>query len=93
MAKFKLNRRTLADLCNQIETEEQKAPEQNQEEVGSSDGGATTDGGRGGVDAYGSDDEVNGMLLQKIQGKILGVLKLDASVSPAKPQKPVPVKD
>ena len=80
-------------MCNQIETEEQKAPEQNQEEVGSSDGGATTDGGRGGVDAYGSDDEVNGMLLQKIQGKILGVLKLDASVSPAKPQKPVPVKD
>lgn len=88
VAKFKLNRRTLADLCNQIETDEQKKQDENIEEAGTSDGGATTDGGRaGGADAYGSDDEANGMLLQKIQGKILGVLKLDSAV-PAKPQKP-----
>lgn len=89
VAKFKLNRRTLADLCNQIETDEQKQDEENIEEAGTSDGGATTDGGRGGD--YGSDDEANGMLLQQIQGKILGVLKLDAV--PAKPQKPVPNKE
>jgi len=85
VAKFKLNRRTLADLCNQIETDEQKQDEDNIEEAGTSDGGATTDGGRGGGDDYGSDDEANGMLLQQIQGKILGVLKLDAAVPASKP--------
>ena len=92
VAKFKLNRRTLADLCNQIETEEQK--KENAEEVGTSDAGATTDGGRAGADAYGSDDEANGVLLQQIQGKILGVLKLDAAVPPdSKSQKPAQSKD
>ena len=94
MAKFKLNRRTLADLCNQIETDEQKQNEENVEEAGTSDGGATTDGGRAGGDNYGSDDEANGMLLQQIHGKILGVLKLDTSVpASTKPQKPVQNKD
>ncbi len=67
VTKFKLNRRTLADLCNQIETDEQKKQDENIEEAGTSDGGATTDGGRaGGADAYGSDGEANGMLLQQI---------------------------
>jgi len=67
VAKFKLNRRTLADLCSQIETDEQKKEDENIEEAGTSDGGATTDGGRGGgADAYGSDDEANGALLQQI---------------------------
>lgn len=94
VAKFKLNRRTLADLCNQIETDEQKKDEENIEEAGTSDGGATTDGGRGGADGSGSDDEANGMLLQQIHGKILGVLKLDAAEPPNnKPQKPAPPKD
>ena len=57
----------------------------NVEEAGTSDGGATTDGGRAGGDNYGSDDEANGMLLQQIQGKILGVLKLDAAEAANKP--------
>ena len=39
VAKFKLNRRTLADLCSQIETDEQKKEDENIEEAGTSDGG------------------------------------------------------
>lgn len=81
--KFKLNKRTLTDLCNQIESDENKnQKESGVEEVGTSDGGVTTDGAKmNSCNAYGSDDEANDAVLQKIHGNILGVLTLNTGSS------------
>lgn len=79
---FKFNKRTLADLCDLIQTDEKKDKD-NMDDPGTSDCDAVTTEGapQTGGNAYGSDDEANGILLEKIQGKILGVLKLDSNMA------------
>ena len=63
MAKFRLKRRTLKDLCHQIKTEEQDAkdaPKENIQEINSSDAGQDGEGGPDAEDAhYRSDDDLN----------------------------------
>ena len=67
MAKFRLKRRTLKDLCHQIKTEEQDAkdaPKENIQEFNSSDGGEDAAKGPDAEDAhYRSDDDVNEQFL------------------------------
>ena len=78
-----MNKRTLTDLCNQIESDENKNQKgSGVEEAGTSDGGVTTDGAKKiNCNAYGSDDEANDAVLQKIHGNILGVLTLNTGSS------------
>ena len=67
VAQFKMNKRTLKDLCNQIETEEKDLNKNSQDEGNQSDRqqNATK------IDDSGSEEDV---LLQEIQGNILGII-------------------
>ena len=93
MDQFRLKKRTLKDLYQQIETDEKiekpRIQEKDEQEINSQDSqdaGAGADGDYNeeqqedynyASDAYRSDDDINEQLLQQIQGKILGVLKAD----------------
>jgi len=92
MDQFRLKKRTLKDLYQQIETDEKiekpRIEEKDVQEINSSDGQEGVENGEDNIqkedqdyasDAYRSDDDINEQLLQQIQGKILGVLKCDST--------------